>query len=150
MSPGPHWSLVTSYFMPSIAEEWHKNRKRPGNTHHVNDIRWTRCGVEEVHVKISYTWLDFTIERFVAKQDPRVHTRLRTSRLTGKKLAVKHIGHCPPKCTSRPPDIMCFQDFPVFCCSFVYYTECKPKNKNKGKPIVCAPCIVCICLWVVL
>ena len=46
--PCPHWGLVTSYSMPSIAEEWHKNRKGLGTL-----ITWMTSGGWDVGLERS-------------------------------------------------------------------------------------------------
>ena len=48
-----------------------RKRGRPVNTYHVNDVRWTQGGRRGGGVRIRNNVLDFIIERFTARQDPR-------------------------------------------------------------------------------
>ena len=126
-------------------------RGRPGNTYHVNDVRWMRGGRrgEGPH---SNNILDFTIEHSNDSQDSwSSQDRQYSASLVRNSLyCLLHTSWLMGMSTSRPPDIIhVISVLPRFSCSsaFMYYTEWKPKNKKRGRPWNKASCLVVVAQW---
>ena len=134
------FSLYSVYYT-EVEERWKWGR--PGNTYHVNDVRWTSGGRERgrVCIQITYRLHRWALSRLAR---PQTFTRSWVLCLTGKTPTLRFISHllvvgdCPPyvylASTWHHLCDECSQAFPDFCCSStsVYYTERKPKNKNRG------------------